>query len=448
MVLLQLNGVTKMNDIITKLKQNIPNNTSIVVAVSGGPDSMALLSLLSQIKKEKNLTIICAHVNHQLREESNQEAIMVKKYCQQNNIIFEYMQINEYRGNTENYARQKRYEFFDKLIKKHHAKYLLTAHHGDDLIETIIMRLIRGASLKGYGGFPEKAKASDYIIYRPLISKTKQEIFNYVQNNHIPYAIDKTNESDEYTRNRIRKYILPNLKNENKNVHLKFLEFSKMINETENYFEKVLNDKIPNIYKENNINIALFLKEEPLIQKKIIHSILNDVYKDKINLINDNHVNNILSTVKSKKPNQRINLPDKKIFVKSYNNAWIEENKTSKKYNYVLNNKIKLPNNHIIEIIDETNDHSNYITKLNSKEIKLPIHVRNRLNGDKLVLKGLNKTKKVKDIFIDEKIPITQRNLWPIVTDANGEIIWLPGLKKTKFDREKDQNYDIIIRYR
>ena len=77
----------------------------------------------------------------------------------------------------------------------------------------------------------------------------------------------------------------------------------------------------------------------------------------------------------------------------------------------------------------------------------MPIHIRTKKDGDKIVLKGLNKTKKIKDVFIDEKIPTSERNLWPIVTDSNGEIIWLPGLKKTKFDREKQQNYDIIIRY-
>ena len=107
-----------------------------------------------------------------------------------------------------------------------------------------------------------------------------------------------------------------------------------------------------------------------------------------------------------------------------------------------------MPNNHVIEIISDTTNHSNYVTKINSKDIKLPLHIRTKKDGDKLILKGLNKTKKLKDIFIDEKIARLDRNTWPILTDDNDEIIWLPGLKKTKFDREKEQNYDIIVRYR
>ena len=437
-----------MNDILERLRKEVPNNTSVIIATSGGPDSMVLLTLLLAVKKEKNLKLVCAHVNHKLRKESDDEAKMVKKYCEKENIIFEYMIIDKYKGNTENYAREKRYEFFDKLIKKYASPYLLTAHHGDDLTETIMMRLIRGSSLKGYAGFSEVTEKEGYKIYRPLITKTKAELLNYAKENNIPYAIDQTNESDNYTRNRIRKYILPTLKKENKNVNLKFLEFSKIVSETEEYFEKVLVKKIEKIYQNNKLNVEIFLTEEPLIQKKLIHNILNNIYKDKINLINDNHVNNFLSTVKNKKPNIQINLPNNKILKKAYNYVWIEENKNYEEYDYILKDKVTLPNNHTIEIIDETTDHSNFVTKLNSKEIKLPIHIRSKKDGDKLVLKGLNKQKKLKDIFIDEKIPVDKRNSWPVITDDNDEIIWLPGLKKTKFDREKQRNYDIIIRYR
>ncbi len=447
MVLLQLNGVMKMNDIIAKLKKELPNNSNIVIATSGGPDSMVLLNLLSTIKKEKNLKLICAHVNHKLRNESAKEAKMVKQYCQKNNIIFEYMTIDKYEGNTENYAREKRYEFFETLIRKYSSSYLLTAHHGDDLTETIIMRIIRGSSLKGYAAFSEITEKKDYKIYRPLITKTKKQLLMYAKTHHIPFALDKTNDSDKYTRNRIRKYILPKLKEENPNVHLKFLHFSTTILETEKYIENQLKKIMPNLYKNNKLNLDLFLKEELIIQKKIIQYLLEKAYQNKINLIKDIHVENILDILKNNKPNLKINLPNNKIFVKSYNYAWIEENQNIEKYNLILKNKLNLPNGDIIEIINKTHDNSNYTTKLNSQDLKLPLHIRTKKPGDKIILKGSNQTKKLKDIFINEKISLKERKTWPVVTDDNEQIIWLPGLKKTKFDREKDQNYDIIIRY-
>lgn len=437
-----------MNDILKDLKINIKEDTVLITATSGGPDSMTLLNLLLKIKETKKINIICAHVNHKLRKESDDEAIMVKNYCQKHNITFEYMTIENYQGNTENYARTQRYKFFEKLIKKYQATYLLTAHHGDDLTETIIMRLIRGSSLKGYSGFNKITQKENYQIYRPLITKTKEEILNYAKNNNIPFAIDQTNESDNFTRNRIRKYILPYLKKENKNVHLKFLNFSNTLNESENYFQDLLTNIIPNLYQNNTLGLYKFKNQKTLIQKKIIYYILKDIYKEKITLINDKHVNSILYIINSQKPNQIIFLPQNKVLKKEYNKVYIKENKENEEYDYILKNNLTLPNNHIIEIINDINNNSNYVTKISSKEITLPLHVRTRKTGDKLVLKGLNKTKKVKDIFIDEKIPLNQRNIWPIITDNNGEIIWLPGLKKTKFDKSNTENYDIIIRYR
>ena len=353
-------------------------NDIIVVGCSAGPDSMALLNLLNVIKKEKNIKIICAHVNHNLRKESKAEAQMVKDYCTQKNIIYEYMEIKEYKGNTENYAREKRYEFFENLLKKYHSKYLFTAHHGDDLIETVIMRLIRSSSLKGYGAFSEITEKKDYKIYRPLITKTKEEIFNYVKNNNLPYAIDKTNDSDFLTRNRIRKYILPKLKEENKNVHLKFLEFSKTLNETEKYLKKQTEKALSKVYIDKKIDINLFKKEDLLVQKRIIHHILNETYKENITKIKDVHVNNILLAVKNSISNSKINLPDNKIFIKSYNNAWIEENKKTKKYDIILKDIVELSNGYIVEIIKETESNSNYVTKINTQEINMPIHIRTR----------------------------------------------------------------------
>lgn len=415
------------------------------MATSGGPDSMTLLTLLIKIKDTKKLNIICAHVNHKLRKESDKEEIMVKKYAKNNNIIFETYTITNYKGNTENYARKKRYEFFEKLIKKYNATYLLTAHHGDDLTETILMRLIRGSSLKGYAGFSKITDKKNYKIYRPLITKTKEEILNYAIKNNIPYAIDKTNESDDYTRNRIRK-LLPLLKKENKNIHLKFLQFSQILTLTEKHLEKEIENK-KHIYKDNIINIPLFKNEDELIQNKIIYYLLTENYKENITTITSKHINHISEVIHSKSSSKQINLPKNKIFVKSYDKAYIKENKQTKPYNFILKNKVILPNNKTIEIIKDTTDNSNYITKLNSKDITLPMHIRTKKDGDKIVLKGLNKHKKIKDIFIDEKIPKEQRNTYPILTDDKDNILWLPGLKKTKFDKSKTKNYDIIIRY-
>ena len=436
-----------LDDILKKLDKTIKENETVITATSGGPDSMALLSLLIKLSKTKKITIICAHVNHNLRKESQEEAIMVEKYANENNLIFEKMEINHYEGNTENYARTQRYNFFEKLIKKYNASYLLTAHHGDDLTETILMRMVRGSSLKGYSGFQEITDNGTYKIYRPLITKTKDELLNYVKTNNIPYAVDKTNFSEEYTRNRYRLNILPILKKENKSVHLKFLKFSETLKLYDDHINKEVNEKLNKIYQNNNLNLNLFENEDELIKRKILYKILNDLYYKNISLITDNHVELILNIIESPRPNLKINLPNKVLVIKNYQNLYFTKNTEIKPYSFTFENKVILPNDKIL-IKEETDDTSNYTIRLNSKELSMPLIVRTRQNGDKMEIKNLNGHKKIKDIFIDEKISESDRNNWPILTDQNNQIIWLPGLKKSKFDKQKHENYDIIIRYR
>ena len=436
-----------LDDILKKLDKTIKENETLITATSGGPDSMALLSLLIKLSKTKKITIICAHVNHNLRKESQEEAIMVEKYANENNLIFEKMEINHYEGNTENYARTQRYNFFEKLIKKYNATYLLTAHHGDDLTETILMRMVRGSSLKGYSGFQEITDNGTYKIYRPLITKTKDELLNYVKTNNIPYAVDKTNFSEEYTRNRYRLNILPILKKENKSVHIKFLKFSETLKLYDDHINKEVNEKLNKIYQNNNLNLNLFENEDELIKRKILYKILNDLYYKNISLITDNHVELILNIIESPRPNLKINLPNKVLVIKNYQNLYFTKNTEIKLYSFTFENKVILPNDKIL-IKEETDDTSNYTIRLNSKELSMPLIVRTRQNGDKMEIKNLNGHKKIKDIFIDEKISESDRNNWPILTDQNNQIIWLPGLKKSKFDKQKHENYDIIIRYR
>ena len=431
-----------MNDVLEDIKNQIKSKT-VVVATSGGPDSMCLLHLISQ---NTDLKIICAHVNHKLREESEKEAQMVKNYCTSNNITYEYYELTNYKGNTEAYAREKRYKFFEKIIKKYNSKYLLTAHHGDDLVETILMKIIRG-NLDNLVGFKKLTKRNNYYIYRPLIDKTKEEILNYCKNNNIKYAIDKTNFEDTYTRNRIRKYILPELKKENKYIHNNFIKLSNKIEEYEEYINKEVDNKIKDIYKEEIINIKKLNKEEKIMKEKILYKILKTIYKEDIKLIKQKHIDQILNTFYNKKPNIIIDLPLNKIFIKEYSKAKITNKIEKKEYNYILKDEIKLPNNHTIKVIKDIEDTSNYIIKLNTKEIKLPLHIRTKKQGDKIKIKGLNGSKKIKDIFINEKIPKQKRISYPILTDDNDNVLWIPGLKKSEFDKSKTKNYDIIIKY-
>ena len=297
----------------------------IVVGVSSGPDSMALLHMLINNTKKK---IVCVHINHNVRSASIEEEAFLNEYCQKNNIIFECMKINKYsESNFEAEARKKRYKFYEETMHKYKSQTLLLAHHGDDLIETILMKIIRGSNLEGYAGIKKYSKQSGYTIIRPLLNLTKDDILQYNKDNNIKYYIDNTNEDTTYTRNRLRKNILPVLKNEDKDIHLKFLKYSETLQAYYNYIEDITKDKLNTIYKDNTIDINIFNKEHPFMKKNIIFYILSNIYNDQANIIKDKHIEEIIKLSNNKKPNLIINLPEEYIARKEYNYIYIEKNK-------------------------------------------------------------------------------------------------------------------------
>lgn len=428
-------------DIIKNI--NTLSDEYIVIGVSSGPDSMALLHM---VINNINKNIVCAHINHNIRKSSDEEEKYLKKYCQNNKIIFESMKITKYtESNFENEARTKRYMFYEEILKKYHSHTLLLAHHGDDLIETIIMKIIRGSNLEGYAGIKTYSKLDNYTIVRPLLNLTKKDILIYNKENNIKYFIDDSNRDIKYTRNRIRKNILPILKEEDKDIHLKFLKYSNTLQEYYNYIEDITKEKIENYYKNNTIDLDLFNKEHSFIKKNIIFYLLSIIYNNKNNIIKDKHIEAIIKLTESDKPNLIINLPNNYIAKKEYNHIYIVklqgENKT---YKVTLKDINKIEGL-IIKKVDNIDTDGNNVCRLNSNNIKLPLYLRNKKNGDYVSVLGLEGKKKLKDIFIDEKIPLDKRKSYPILVDSNDTILWIPGIKKTKYNVKKEEFYDIIL---
>jgi len=421
----------------------------IVVGCSTGPDSMALVDMLLKVREKYDLTIIIAHVNHNVRKESYEEADFIKQYCIDNKLFFESMIIEEYGDdNFHNEARNIRYNFFENVVHKYEANYLMTAHHGDDLIETVLMRLVRGSNLYGYSGFKSYIDMGTYILARPLISYTKKQLEEYDIENNVKFYIDCSNDKDKYTRNRYRKYVLPFLKQEDEDVHTKFIKFSNTLSDACRFIDKVRDKALKRVLEDERVIIDKFLDEDEYIQKEILYYLLSEFYQDDLILVNDKHIELILNVIKNKKANSSINLPNNVIARKDYNYFdLVRETEVFSNYEIQFDSYALLPNNHIIEKVDFCEDNSNNICRLNSGDITLPLIIRTRKVGDRIYVKGLNGSKKVKDIFIDKKISLVNRDSWPIVLDSTGKVVWIPGIKKSKFDKKKSGVYDIILKY-
>lgn len=424
-------------------------NDIIVIGCSSGPDSMALVDMLLRIRDKFKLSLIVAHVNHNVREESYEEAKYLKEYCEMNNLIFETMTIEEYGDdNFHNEARNIRYNFFEALVHKYGANYLMTAHHGDDLIETVLMRIVRGSNLYGYSGFKKIVEMGDYKIVRPLIHYTKEELERYVQNNNVKYYVDSSNDKDKYTRNRYRKYVIPFLKSEDVNVHDKFLKFSDELNAACKFIDKERDRALDRCLRDNVINLDEFVKEDKFIQREILYYLLSEFYQDDLILVNDKHIELVLNLIYSNRANSFVNLPNEVVANKSYSMLELKrETLEITSYEIEFNNYVLLPDNHVIEEVLDTDDNSNNVCRLNSKDVDLPLIVRTRKIGDRMRIKGLDGSKKVKDIFIDKKIKMDKRDSWPIVVDSKGKIVWIPGIKKSVYDKKKIDGYDIVLKY-
>ena len=426
----------------------IKDGNVLVFGCSYGPDSMALFKTLLELRKKYDIKLVCAHINHSKRKASEVEKTELEEFCKKNDVIFEYMKIEKYGDdNFHNEARNIRYRFFEEVVLKYNALCLLTAHHGDDLMETILMRISRGSTLKGYAGFKKIVKMDGYFIYRPFISLTKEELVCYCHKYNIPYAIDASNNSNAYTRNRYRKEVLPFLKNEDKKVHLKYLKFSSLLNEANDFIEEEASKAIKKVIFDNKLCIDKYLELNKFLQRIVLEKFISCFYQDDLILINDKHLDLIEKVIKSKKSNSVINLPNDVEVVKSYNFLSISRNPSLiSSYEIEVSDEVLLPNGHKLRRLDEVLGNSNNIIKLSSKDLSLPLIVRTRKIGDTISIKG-GGHKKVKDVFIEAKIPLKERDIWPVVVDSVGHIVFIPGLKKSKFDKTNNDFYDIILRY-
>ena len=403
------------------LQQLVNKDDVIVLSCSGGPDSMCLLSLFVELKKMIDFKLIVAHVNHKVRKESEEEEEFVRNYAKNHNLIFELLTIDNYSNkNFHDEARVKRYNFLKELMDKYHAKYLATAHHGDDLIETVLMRIERHSVLSGYAGFKRIQNVNNYQIIRPLITVSKQEIKEYDDKNNIEYRIDKTNYSDEYTRNRFRNHVLPVLKEEKEDIHKDFYAFSKELYEYDSFLRNLIKEL--NIINNNEIDVGGYknLKEE-FLKRKVIEYYITLIQENNEFYVNQNIIKEMDKLLNSKEEHATIDLPND-----------FKGNKLYETDEWLINN-------------EESELDDNNIFRLNSLDIELPIHIRNLKDNDEIEIKNLNGHKKVLKIFRENKIKDTDIQKWPIICDNKNTILGIPSLKKSKFCKDKLEKYDIII---
>lgn len=399
----------------------IEKNETIVVGVSGGIDSMVLLNVLYKL----GYNLVIAHVNHNVRVESKDELIFVKEYAKERNIPFESIVLEKISGvNFQDKARKLRYDFFFDVARKYKANKIATAHHLDDLLETILMRISRGSNLYGYGGIKPIIHYGFASIIRPLLCVTRRDIKEYQEKNNIPFMEDNSNSKDKYTRNRYRHNVVPILVEENPTIYQNILKYSKQVYLSFEYIRK----QSINLYNKNNgeLNNEEFMNLDDCIKYDYISYILE---QNNINC-SYNKINLIKKMILSDKPNDSVDVSKDYMFVKNYSSSSLKKITEQKDYEFILNldEEVTLPDGSIVKISRNIKNNEEIFLKLCYNTIVLPLKVRNKRDGDYFNFKFGKK--KIKDLFIDMKIPMDVRKKVPIILDMNDNILGIPGIIK------------------
>ncbi|WP_078543188.1 tRNA lysidine(34) synthetase TilS [Litchfieldia alkalitelluris] len=444
-----------LNEVEKFIKSNqlIVENTIIVVGVSGGPDSLALLHYLMNTYHEKGIKLIAAHVDHMFRgKESEEDLLFVKRFCNELHIPFESAQIDvkhyqkEKGISSQLAARECRYRFFDETMKKYQAHFLALGHHGDDQVETVLMRLVRGALPSSFAGMRAKRPFSTGHIIRPFLSITKDDIKGYCEAFQLSPRIDPSNDLDTYTRNRFRHHVLPFLKEENKQVHTKFQRFSEIVYEDESLLQELTVQRMNTVFKKKSkehvtISISEFLAMPKSLQRRGIQLILNYLYwrtSPDLSLI---HIDNLLSFLEKEHPSGSLDFPQGLQIIRSYNECYFTFSpKKAEPFTIIIQNETNIQFDNGYELVCKIwENYSEELTGddifiIDSDSFSFPFFARTRKTGDKMTQKGMKGTKKVKDIFIDKKVDRSMRDTWPIITDVNDTILWIPLIKKSTYE--------------
>ncbi|BAC12033.1 cell-cycle protein [Oceanobacillus iheyensis HTE831] len=431
--------------------QLLKEGAKIIVGVSGGSDSMALLHFLKNLQEQWEIEVIALTINHQLRgEDSTADQKFVEQWCFHSDIrciahqvdVGEYQR--QYRVSEELAARRLRYEIYEAEMRKQGADYLALGHHGDDQVETLFMRLTRVATSNAFEGIPVKRSFASGQLIRPFLCVNKQLILNYVKENEVPFREDQTNKDNKYTRNYYRNEIIPLLTKNNERLFITAQRLSETLREDENYLAKEANRMVEEviIWDENFSKISFsnqaFIERPHALQRRAYHLILNYLYDTLPKDLSYIHEEKFFALIERQEGNTYIDFPLSLRVENSYGKIQLYFPNRHPRHSVFhlplqVPDQVELPDGARItsEWIDATldkNSRNNIIIPIDS--VALPLHIRTRKPGDRMTWDGLKGTKKLKDIWIDAKIPTNERDTWPIVTDDNNTIIWLVGLKK------------------
>ena len=414
-----------------------PNsNLNFLLAVSGGADSMVLLYLFQNLKKNHfNLHFEVAHINYKLRnEDSDLDQKLVENFCKDNRLKLHTYEVSEKdqkpNGSIQLWARDLRYRFFREIQEKQNLEFLVTAHHMNDQLETFLINISRGSGISGISGIP----ANENNILRPLLNFSKSDIYQFALEQKIPYREDISNKKNDYIRNKIRNEISPKLTEINSHFLENFRKSLNIINQSKDFINvqihKILNDltvkKEPNLWILDKIKLG---QESGFVKFEILK---------KFGFQNMTEISKIFSTETGKTLHSdrwKI-LIDRNIIILT-SSLIPHKNTENKEEFFITEQEI-----HIYSTFFEKQELN---WKINTQNISFPLKIKHPKKNDVFYPSGMIGKKKISKFLKDEKIPILERkNIW-ILCDSDEKILGVLPLRQDRRFISKNDDFTLNI---
>jgi tRNA(Ile)-lysidine synthase len=435
----------------------IREGDGVVVAVSGGPDSMALLHVMLKLADRLKLRVVAAHMNHMFRgEESAEEADFVANYAAAAGIPCEVVHCDIPRkaeqqgGNPHAIAREERYRFLLQTAKQHRCQRIALAHHADDQAETVLMRLLRGTGPSGLAGIPARRTEQNVELIRPFLRIYKQTLVAYCEQQGLEYRIDSSNKERKYYRNRIRLDALPYLKQYNPQLSESLIRLSDMMRAEDDFLDQEAGDVLARwSYSDGMYEFPRkeYMHLHLALQRRCLKLILKYVSQGAdvdFRVLEDARK----AVVQESTPSLRLNLPGCTM-VREYDNVCLiqsalEAEQAVEPFELewtpgpelssglqLLGPGITMEWSWMTSKEARVRSDSRLEVWFDGDQIRYPLRFRPRKAGDRIRPFGLNGTKKVKDMYVDEKLPPAHRLRLPVLADGEGTILWIPGVRRS-----------------
>ena len=458
--------------LLNQVKRSIDRNhlldqgDRLVVGVSGGLDSMVLLHLLNTYRQEYNLSLVIAHVNHGLRpDESEKEAELVQEESRRLGLPFEYGQFNvkefqKARGlSPQDAARRIRFRFFNDLFRKHGAQKITLGHNADDQVETVLLRLIRGSGLRGLKGMLPIRQGK---VIRPLLETWRREIESFAIQNGIPFLQDSSNLKKNYLRNKLRLDLIPLIEKEYQpNFKKVIVKTSTILKEEDDYLERGAEEAYQTIVHEQNgmlfFRFSEFQSIHRAIQWRVVQKMLGRIYnggmETEVGAWWDG--DSIDSKLSHPSPSLFLELPHGVYLEKRYDMVFLGKGRvkpippfevelTTPGHTFIE----EIEKEVVVEQIDRGDQFGDLIGDPNTalldyQSLQSPLKVRNFRPGDRFQPLGVKGNQKLKEFFIDHKVPRFERPKIPILTSGE-RIAWVVGYRIDERFKVTDQTKRIL----